>query len=366
MRINHFDLTRYLHELGWNKINNKRDDIAIFQTRQSDKRWQVTVPLSTELCDYEDAIDRTVQTLVEYTGLSKNILQFEIVFPKADVLRFRLKNEKVLIGTYDMDEVVNFYDNVKKLIVATALDCTSPKLYQTGRKTERAKDFLSGCRFGQTEIGSYSVPLICNEIIESRYPLFPELNYSFSRSIEYKLLTTVNRLKETIKAGTFNADILLNADTPDMSTMFLGALHSIIEQRTSVFDIDAHWNHASTSNIPTIHSAKIDHEFASPIKRVFDNINKHIKRENRYYGRITKCMSDVDPQKRAFGTISLKYQTSDNKLKSVNVRLKGTDYATAVDCHAKGSFVQVIGAFGTDGKTVECQFFESMDADEQD
>lgn len=364
MRINHFDLTRYLNELGWNRISNKRSDIAIFQTLKNNKRWQITVPLSTELCDYEDAITQDVQTLVEYTGLPENLLQLEIVFSKADVLRFRLENENVLIGTYDMEEVVNFYDNVKKLVVATALDCTSPKLYQTGRKTESAKDFLLGCRFGQTEIGSYSVPLICNEIIDSPYPLFPEMNYSFSRSIEYKLLNTVNGVKEAIKNGTFNEDNLLNADKPDMSTMFLSALHSIIESHTSVLGINAHWNSASKSTIPTIHSATIDHEFASPIKRVVDNINKRIKRENKYYGRITKCMSDVDPQKREFGTITLKYQTSDNKLKSVNVRLKGTDYATAVDCHAKGYFVQVIGAYGKDGKTVECQLFESMDSDE--
>ena len=364
MRINHFDLTRYLNENGWHKISNIRDDIAIFQTHRDNKRWQVTVPLSTELCDYEDALTRTVKTLVEYTGLPENLLLLEIVFSKADILRFRLENENVLIGTYDMEEIVNFYDNVKKLVVATALDCTSPKLYQTGRKSESAKDFLLGCRFGQTEIGSYSVPLICNEIIDSPYPLFPDMNYSFSRSIEYKLLSTVNDLKETFKAGTFNEDILMNSDKPVMSTMFLGALHSIIEQQTSVFSVNAHWNRTSKSPIPAIHSVAIEHEFASPIKRVVDNINKCIKRENKYYGRITKCMSDVDPQKREFGIITLKYQTSDNKLKSVNVRLKGTDYATAVDCHAKGSFVQVIGAFGKDGKTVECQVFESMDSDE--
>ena len=56
MRINHFDLTRYLNELGWNRISNKRSDIAIFQTLKNNKHWQITVPLSTELCAYEDAI----------------------------------------------------------------------------------------------------------------------------------------------------------------------------------------------------------------------------------------------------------------------------------------------------------------------
>ena len=101
MRINHFDLTRYLNEIGWHKISNKRNDIAIFQTHRDNKRWQVTVPLSTELCDYEDALTKTVKTLVEYTGLPENLLLLEIVFSKADILRFRLENENVLISKYE-------------------------------------------------------------------------------------------------------------------------------------------------------------------------------------------------------------------------------------------------------------------------
>ena len=53
------------------------------------------------------------------------------------------------------------YENTKKLLVATALDILHPKKYHQGRVDDTVSKFLSNCRFGQTEIGSYVVSVVC-------------------------------------------------------------------------------------------------------------------------------------------------------------------------------------------------------------
>ena len=59
------------------------------------------------------------------------------------------------------DDAIQLFVNAKKLIAATALDVINPKKMHYGRINEPVRNFLSQCRFGQTEIGSYVVSVIC-------------------------------------------------------------------------------------------------------------------------------------------------------------------------------------------------------------
>lgn len=367
-QIDKYKLIRYLNELGFEKFPTKRESVQIYQKFDDSGNFleQVTVPLDSKLYGYDRAMKEAFDTLCAFTGLTGRLLAIEIMFPKSDVLNFHLENDEISVGAYSLDEIVNFYNSSKKLITATAMDVTSPKLIQKGRASEQSRAFIDGCRFGQTEIGSYQVPVICPEIVNSQRSIFEfEDQLSFSRTIEVKLLNNVRKLKSSIEDGSFDERLFDNTEQPEMSTTFLKSVHRIIEKPSSSLVIQAHWNKHGSGKVPDINQAEINNEYASSIHDVLNRFRLRLKGSLSYTGRISELKAEEDAQNRDSGQISLKYMDGDN-VKSVSIKLNSEEYKQAVRCHERGLYVN-IHTERQEGSLIEkCVSFAAVDEGEDE
>lgn len=339
-QIDRFKLIRYLHDLKWEKFPTKRTDIAIFQkfSDDGDVMEQITVPLNDDLIDAKHAMAEAFEILKEMTGLSDSVLAMEIMFPKSDILNFHLENESISAGTYNIDEIVKFYSNAKKLINSAAMDVMNPKIYQTGRACEVSRKFIDNCRFGQTEIGSYQVPVICPDIeIGEQRPLN---DYSFSRKVELKILEGIQKIRTTMDDGSFDENMFSNSENIEMSATFLSSVYSLISRPTSKLTIDAHWNTLCHSKVPPIKTVHLRHDYAGRIGDVLSNVKKKLNGKTQYEGRIAEFKATEDPETRKFGFITLKYMDDSDKVQSVRIKLSQDDYRQAIRCHEKGVYVK--------------------------
>lgn len=365
-QIDKYKLIRYLNELGFEKFPTKRENIQIYQKFDESGNFieQVTVPLDSKLYGYDRAMKDAFDILCEFTGLNERLLAMEIMFPKSDVLNLHLENNEISVGTYSIDEIVNFYNSAKKLITAAAMDVTSPKLIQKGRASEQSRAFIDGCRFGQTEIGSYQVPVICPEITNHQKNIFED-QLSFSRTIEVKLLNNVRKLKSSIEEGSFDERLFDNSDQPEMSATFLKSVHKIIEKPSSNLVIHAHWNKLGAGKLPDIDRAEINNEYASSIHDVLNRLSLRLKGSLTYTGRISELKAEEDAQNRDSGQISLKYMDGDN-VKSVSIKLNSEEYKQAVRCHERGLYVN-IHTERQEGTLIEkCVSFAAVDDGEDE
>lgn len=161
-KINPHAFVKYLKDIGWTQWETKRHYIKVFQKiKENGEGFQVTIPLDKELLDYKEAIYQAIETVAFVEEQSTEQLLLFLLNPNTDILKIRLDKKDVEDGNILFDDAIHIYENAKKLIAATAQDIVHPRKYHQGRIEDDISKFINKCRFGQTEIGSYVVSIVC-------------------------------------------------------------------------------------------------------------------------------------------------------------------------------------------------------------
>ena len=227
LKLNPLAVTKYLSETNWELYPIKRNDIKIFQYKKEDLFEQVTIPLDKKLRDYKNVMYDSVCKIAYVEKKSVEQLMLYLLNPNTDILKIRLDKKEVESGNIMFDDAIQLFDNAKKLIAATALDVINPKKIHYGRINEPVRNFLSQCRFGQTEIGSYVVSVICPFVDFTGTVGYKKINVlsdeeqcanSLTRKVINRLLTNIATIKQEIDAG--NLESLVNYDSPISSNFY--------------------------------------------------------------------------------------------------------------------------------------------------
>lgn len=153
--------------------------------------------------------------------------------PNTDILKIRIDKKEMESGNIMFDDAIQLFVNAKKLIAATALDVINPKKTHYGRINEPVQKFLSQCRFGQTEIGSYVISVVCPFVDFSETEGYRQLSIfsdeeqcvnSLTRKVTNRLMANVAVIKQGIDDD--NLESLVNYDSP-ISSNFYEALNGL-------------------------------------------------------------------------------------------------------------------------------------------
>ena len=120
-KLNPIDFATYLSCTDWNLFPTKRTFLKIYQRKLPDGRnFQVNVPVDKNLSDYSNAMQEAIVTVATVENRSINQILSSISNVSKDVIRVRLESKSINAGNVNIDEAINLYENIKKLIVATA------------------------------------------------------------------------------------------------------------------------------------------------------------------------------------------------------------------------------------------------------
>lgn len=371
-KISHVNVAKYLVDLGWNEIKSRREYVKIFQTEKNNNFYQVDLPIDRDLRDYNIAMYRVVENISNYTEKSVEQVLLELLNPLSDIIRVRIKNNQVEDGSILFEDAINLYDNAKKLIVATAMDIINPRLIHLGRPDSKVQEFVSNCRFGQTEIGSYIVSLVCpmsdikNGKIQqlSLFSEQEECASSLTRQVTNKLILSVKTIKEAIDKGKLN-DVIFsetNIENP-ISVNFLEALNAMsIYRKDSELDIAAKYAPTIKDNILPYNKVSISHDYYDPIDTIVKKVKNDHCEEKVFIGRISKLNAIPDVDKRKTGTVGLVFIGENENKSTATIELHNNDYELALDAHRKGKNVKVIGSIsGHKNKKINYTLFEVID-----
>ncbi|MDO4804497.1 MAG: hypothetical protein Q4A32_06740 [Lachnospiraceae bacterium] len=365
--LNPIAFAKYLEDTGWSHFRTKRKDVRVFQ-KEKDKFYQVTIPMEDTLSDYNEALYQACKTVAECEDRPLEGLFLYLLNPNADILKIRIEKKNAVSGSILLDDAIGVYENAKRLLGAAAQDVIKPAAFHQGRMDSKITSFLSGCRFGQTEVGSYVVSVIC-PMTEMREGEFHQLELfedeqegetNFTRQVTTKVVKSIQKLKDRIDDGQYN---LADTSTEDrISANFYEALLGInLEQEGTRIEFIPEWapGHKMTEELPA--KVSLSHRYYQPIHATVTKMKGSIKKNRKIVGRIKRLEATADVENREAGKVTVVYIDDNNRARTVIAKLEKDDYSRAIEAHAKGWYVEIVGEMsGRRASEVECQSFNVL------
>lgn len=371
-KINPLSFAKYLKDTGWHPYPTKREYVKIFQTKiDSGESFQVNIPTDKNLLDYKQAMYEAIEIVAFVEKQPTEQLMLYLLNPNTDILKIRLDKKGIETGNILFDDAIHIYENAKKLIAATAQDILHPRRYHQGRIDDSISKFISNCKFGQTEIGSYIVSVVCpfaelNEVDGYRQlSIFSEEERcaeSLTRQVTNKIITNIFSIRNHIDNGEYNKLISEN-DSAMISANFYEALAGLsLDAEGTVLEFIAQWSPGVKKNRCPNNRVTISHDYYPPISNTIDKLRESTNRKTKIVGRIKKLESSPDVTRRTSGKITMVYLDEDEKKKTVIANLIKEDYDKAIKAHSEGNHVEIIGEFsGSRTNTITCESFNIIE-----
>ncbi len=351
-KISPLAFAKYLKDMGWKLFQSKKQYIKIYQYEKNDDFFQVVIPAEKKLCDYKEAMYRAVATVAEAENKSVEQVLLYLLNPNTDILKIRLEKKDVEAGNILFDDAIRLYENAKKLLAAAALDILHPKKYHQGRMDDCVQKFLSGCRFGQTEIGSYVVSVVCPfaELDENedykQLSIFSDEEqcaHSLTRQVTSRVMKNISYIKNRIDNGEMEK-LILQDDNGIISANFYEALGGLnLDSDKADVEFIAEWSPIVKNPDGVIDRILLTHDYYQPIETTVEKLKDETNKSTKIIGRIKKLESSPDVQKRKAGKITAVYLDENDKPKTVAVNLNKSEYDKAIKAHERGCYVEIVG-----------------------
>lgn len=361
-RINYVNLCKYVSDLAWKKYEGRlRTGIAVYQKILNDKLFQITIPCNRDFSDYAYAMRKVVETLSFTENKSEEQLILELLNPLSDILRVRHISPDVENGSILFEDAINLFENSKKLLLNATLDCCHYKKIYRGRPPENVQQFINSCRYGQTEIGSYVISLVCpfmsfDDGGVKQLTLFTpeqESSISITRQATKKLIESVCAVKQTIEEGKDLSELVENPEK-NISVSFIEALSNLnISASNHALEIKAKWAPTITENRSSIDKIGISNDHYSPLKSVVDKYKKDEESFTKTLeGRISRLDAAPNIEERQTGKATLVYINSSESTSKITLQLSKEDYHQAIDAHSHGKTIRVKGELSANNMMV--------------
>lgn len=368
-KLNPLAVSKYLDETGWRVFPFKRTDIKVYQYKKDNNLYQINIPLEKSLADYKHAMYDATEKIAAVEGKSIEQVMLYLLNPNTDILKIRLDKKEMESGNILLDDAIKLYDNAKKLLAATASDIINPKKIHYGRFDVPVQKFLNQCRFGQTEIGSYVVSVVCPFAELSDKDGYRQLSIfsdeeqcakSLTRRVTNQLMYNVAAIKNNIDNG--NIESLSNGQS-NISSNFFEALNGLnLQYENTTVEFTAEWSPVVKTNRCAYNKIKITNDYYQPISNVIDRIKQNTNKQTEIVGRIKELKAVPVIDKRTKGTVVVVFVDDNSKAKTATVNLSREDYDSAVDAHHYGKAVRIIGDLsGTKTLKIENAIFNVID-----
>ena len=231
-------------------------------------------------------------------------------------------------------------------------DAYHSKLY-----TKEVQDQLSKYSFGQTEIGSYILNVLC-PLGYYQYQLFDPSEEQFpdSRRINLRLLRNINRIQKS--AEDCSQEMRDNVEVGNISVNFLSSLIGLYEtNKDAELTISADWN----PSVPLPESEIVSNVILKPrcLDRVMSVIEDFTPKEEQniektYVGKIINIGAEAEVNNREMVDIKVAVIGENLRTMTVNVSLSYTDNITVVDqAFQTGADVKVTGIKTSTSRSVK-------------
>jgi hypothetical protein len=315
--------------------------IAVYHRAGSDTD-EVIVPQNPFGSDFTRRMAEAVAALSEVEARTPDEVLKDLLLTPADALRFRVESANTEDGSVPLPEGISLLAGARKALLASACDVLYPQTFHPRLSRAEAEQFVSQCRLGQTERGSFVASVICPfdaAPAADSSSLFPDLPAgNFARRVTTHLMSALRRVAESINAD--QPERLTNVDGGDVVSANL--YEALAEMQPSgdraALHVTATW--ARTVSPPgegMSTAVTLRKEFFPVIEEAARKLRPQTQpRQDLFVGIVDGLSGAPGKDGRMQGTVTLALLTQEGEevIKS-RLELSPEDYETACDAHKK-------------------------------
>lgn len=350
-------IVRYLTLRHWQEIG-KLHLGRVNQLLSPDGHLAVMLPLSDSISDYEDVMRKALSDIARYENITVIHLYNKLTNPSYDFPRWRIAGENTSGGNIPFNSMGANIDFIKDLLGTACLDIINPAVYHAKIYTKEVHDQLSQYCFGQTEIGSYIMNVLC-PLGYYQYQLFnPDVEkLPMARRINLNILRNIDVIQRSVEERSQELNDCVESST--ISVNFLNSLSEMYEEnKDTQITLSADWNR----DVPHIGNPNpVSDVILKPncLDRVMETVEMYTPKEEQnvpatYFGKITNIGTEAEVENRTI--FDIKVATIGENLRTVYViaTLGYSQYFVLADkAFQDGANVKVTGLKTTTARSIK-------------
>ncbi|MCR5497131.1 MAG: hypothetical protein K6F48_04770 [Paludibacteraceae bacterium] len=340
------NLCLYLKNMKWQQLPDLYDGrIKQFQSERGDD--VVLVPMSKKFTDYYREVKETLTVIANTEKKTIEELTNKLLNPSHDILKWRIADELTSKGSIPFNSMAENIEHIKDLLASAILDTTSPAKIHSRLNTKEVSSQLSKYQFGQTEIGSYILNILC-PLGYYQYTIFDpkQEDLPLSRKVNIQILSGISKIQSSISSKSRELQDIL--DEGRISVNFLTAIAKIYDENinSQVF-VKADWNiyvPLSSKLIPS--QTELNSKCYEPLMDIIEKNTPQQEQnvEKLYCGKISSISGDANIENRDIITINVAVIDDDLRKTNIKVELNSQEYSTlATEAFKSGANVIVKG-----------------------
>lgn len=340
-------LISLLTSLNWKEISTLMQG-KIRQFISPDDEFAALVPLDKSISDYYRVMSDTIESIALFMGANIESITNSLLNTSYDVIKWRVGGANTNSGTLPFLEMAETIETIKNILATSYVDITKPAQYHKKIFTEEVKENLSKYSFGQSEVGSYILNIMC-PLHNYQYQLFEEIpsDIPINRKINMHLIKSINDIQNEIHNGNINK---LDEDVcaGKYSINFLDSLTDIYDSSiNSKVKIAISWSDSIKMDYTSIPSEiTLRPRIREHIFEITDKYRpKHEDNEFKvFYGKIETISSDSELEMRERIVIKVVTLDENNKKSIIQANLRYDQYVALVSrAFENGLTVKVSG-----------------------
>lgn len=320
-----------------------------------DDEYVALIPLVKEFSDYYRVMGETLQSIASFENRSIEALVNRILNPSYDIQKWRIANNYTSDGKIPFFSMTDTIEKIKDVLATAYLDTLNPTRFHKKVYTTDVNKNISEYSFGQTEIGSYILNILC-PLGNYQYTIFnpTEQDIPLNRKINMRLLSSIDNIQKDLKNSN-NNKVDEDVDQGLYSINFLDSLVDIYDEtKDTEMNIIVDWcKDIGFVNEPPISSIKLEPIFMEKVNFIADKYRPK-KEENikkTYYGKIESITANHKVEDREYVQIKIVTIGDDNKKLNIQSRLNySTFYSIVKIAFDNGSNIKLSGIQKNIGK----------------
>ena len=320
-----------------------------------DDEYVALIPLVKEFSDYYRVMGETLQSIASFENRSIEALVNRILNPSYDIQKWRIANNYTSDGKIPFFSMTDTIEKIKDVLATAYLDTLNPTRFHKKVYTTDVNKNISEYSFGQTEIGSYILNILC-PLGNYQYTIFnpTEQDIPLNRKINMRLLSSIDNIQKDLKNSN-NNKVDEDVDQGLYSINFLDSLVDIYDEtKDTEMNIIVDWcKDIGFVNEPPISSIKLEPIFMEKVNFIADKYRPK-KEENikkTYYGKIESITAHPKVEDREYVQIKIVTIGDDNKKLNIQSRLNySTFYSIVKIAFDNGSNIKLSGIQKNIGK----------------
>jgi len=348
------DARSYALATGWRRLDLPVRNspaffgrVAVFE-RPEQPDEQIMVPLDENTSDYDARMGEAAATIARWEKRPLVQVTNDLLYAASDMLRFRVASASVEGGSLPLEDGLRLLEGVRTAILAAAHSVLTPSRYHKRMSRGEAEAFVSSCRMGQTERGSFVATVACPlRAIETDQFLIDTTDDPFARKATILLMRSAAELVSAIESDKVREMVESNKQTPTVSANLCDA---IVRMKPSIegaeLTIGATWSmlRPAPTGQTVPRTVRIQHSYFPVIEGVSEELRPGTDAQpDTFFGYVDTLDGEPGPGGQMQGEVILRIAGDGERMIRAKTILDAAQHDVAVQAYRTQQIVKVDG-----------------------